>query len=186
MDQYTGRVKLRVRGFTRSLPMSLLNAREAVMGRFRSTLRLFNVTEQQWRVLRTLCAVESLEVLELAEATGLLAPSLSRIVSDLEERELISRKQVPHDLRRAEVSVTQRGRDLIEAMEPYSDAIYAEILEAFGKEKLEQLLGLLKDLTNELQQLPPVNLEADESSVERLRLGSPQRGRPRRSQLRAS
>src|SRR5690606_4694210 len=115
-----------------------------------------------------------------------ISPSLSRIVSDLEESELISRKQVPHDLRRAEVSVTRRGRDLIEAMEPYSDAIYAEILEAFGKEKLEQLLGLLKDLTNELQQLPPVQLETDESSVERLRLGSPQRGRPRRSQLQAS
>jgi len=183
MDHYFGgRVKLRVRGFTKSLPMSLLGAREAVMSRFRSTLRLFNVTEQQWRVLRTLSAVEALEVLELAEATGLLAPSLSRIVSDLEERELISRRQVPHDLRRAEVSITERGKELIGAMEPHAEAIYAEILAAFGKDKMEQLQTLLKELTNELQRHPPVQHEAEEIAMEHLKLsGSPQRGRPRRS-----
>src|SRR5690606_7123359 len=181
-DYFGGRVKLRVRGFTRSLPMSLLAARDAVMGRFRSTLRLFNVTEQQWRVLRTLGTVESLEVLELADATGLLAPSLSRIVSDLEERDLISRRQVPHDLRRAEVSITRRGQELIEAMEPHADAIYAEILSAFGKDKMDQLLGLLRELTNELNRLPPVVHEQQELSIEHLRLsGSPQRGRPRGS-----
>jgi len=183
MDEYFGgRVKLRMRGFTRSLPMSLLAARDAVMGRFRSTLRLFNVTEQQWRVLRTLSTVEALEVLELAEATGLLAPSLSRIVSDLEERDLISRRQVPHDLRRAEVSITRRGQELIDAMEPHADAIYAEITTAFGKEKMDQLLGLLRELTTELNKLPPVVHEAQELSIEHLRLsGSPQRGRPRGS-----
>lgn len=177
-----GRVKLRVRSYTKLLPMSLLSAREAVMGRFRSTLRLFNVTEQQWRVLRTLNTVDSLEVLELADATGLLAPSLSRIVSDLEDRGLILRKQVPHDLRRAEVSITRKGQELINAMEPYADAIYSEILTAFGKEKMDQLQVLLKDLMNEVQKLPPVHHEVEEIEVEHLKLsGSPQRGRPRRS-----
>lgn len=184
-DFFGGRVKLRVRGFTKSLPMSLLSARDAVMGRFRSTLRLFNVTEQQWRVLRTLNTVEALEVLELAEATGLLAPSLSRIISDLEERGLITRRQIPHDLRRAEVSITKRGRELIAAMEPYADAIYAEILSAFGRDKMEQLLALLRELTTELQKLPPVVYEGDDAVASHLRVtGTPQRGRPRSSATR--
>lgn len=182
MDQYTGRVKLRVRSFTRSLPMSLLGAREAVMGRFRSTLRLFNVTEQQWRVLRTLSSIDALEVLELAEATNLLAPSLSRIVSDLEERGLISRRSVPHDLRRAEVSITARGKELIDIMEPHSDAIYAEILKAFGRERMEQLQTLLKELAHELEQLPTAQPGFEEVTSDQLKLsGSPQRGRPRRA-----
>ncbi|MFT5000920.1 MAG: hypothetical protein ACI875_001925, partial [Planctomycetota bacterium] len=36
----------------KSLPIMLLRAREAVMRRFRPMLRLHDLSEQQWRVLR--------------------------------------------------------------------------------------------------------------------------------------
>src|SRR5215475_8660907 len=78
-----------MRGFSQSLPMALLRAREAVMRRFRPALRAHGVTEQQWRILRALAHSGPLEVTALAEATFLLAPSLSRIVPDLEARGLI-------------------------------------------------------------------------------------------------
>lgn len=151
------------------------------MGRFRPTLRFFNVTEQQWRVLRTLSSVDSLEVMELAEATNLLAPSLSRIVSDLEDRELISRKSVPHDLRRSEVSITPRGRRIIDLMEPHSDSIYTEILDAFGRDKMDQLQTLLKELSHEIQKLPPVQFDDLEALPDIVSAGNPQRGRPKRA-----
>ena len=44
--------------FEHSLPMMLLRAREAVMGRFRPMLREFDLTEQQWRIIRVLAEVE--------------------------------------------------------------------------------------------------------------------------------
>lgn len=69
--------RVRLREFSRSLPMALLRAREAVMRHFRPSLRAFDVTEQQWRVLRALSAIPEIEVTELANATFLLAPSLS-------------------------------------------------------------------------------------------------------------
>ncbi len=43
-----------MREFSRSLPMSLLRAREAVMRQFRPSLRNHGLTEQQWRILRAL------------------------------------------------------------------------------------------------------------------------------------
>ena len=43
-----------MREFSRSLPMSLLRAREAVMRQFRPSLREHGLTEQQWRILRAL------------------------------------------------------------------------------------------------------------------------------------
>ena len=43
-----------MRAFSRSLPMQLLRAREAVMQRFRPMLHQHGVTEQQWRVIRVL------------------------------------------------------------------------------------------------------------------------------------
>lgn len=69
----------RLRSFNRSLPMALLRAREAVMRQFRPSLQSYGITEQQWRVLRALTTADMIEVLELAKATYLLAPSLSRI-----------------------------------------------------------------------------------------------------------
>ena len=81
-----------MRPFTESLPMALLKAREAAMRVFRPLLAEHGLTEQQWRALRALAAAPAdLEVGVLAEHTFLLSPSLSRILSTLEGRELVSR-----------------------------------------------------------------------------------------------
>jgi len=50
-----------MREFSRSLPMSLLRAREAVMRQFRPALRRHDLTEQQWRILRALAAIDAIE-----------------------------------------------------------------------------------------------------------------------------
>src|SRR5580700_11860379 len=113
-----------MREFSRSLPMSLLRAREAVMRQFRPSLRRHDLTEQQWRILRALAAIDTIEVTELARTAFLLGPSLSRILRDLEARQLIERKAAKSDLRRAVVSITPNGLKLIEAVAPSSEAIY--------------------------------------------------------------
>src|SRR5690606_32140188 len=110
----TSGVAVRMREFSKSLPMSLLRAREAVMQRFRASLRMFNITEQQWRILRALSSVKETEVTVLANATFLLPPSLSRILKDLEERKLVLRRIDPDDLRRNLVSISPSGLALIE------------------------------------------------------------------------
>src|SRR5947207_3383562 len=89
-----------MRDFSQSLPMALLRAREAVMRQFRPILRQHGLTEQQWRILRALAAVDAIEVTELARVAFLLGPSLSRILRDLETRGLIQREVNARDLRR--------------------------------------------------------------------------------------
>jgi len=144
---------LPMRPFSESLPMALLRAREAVMCLFRPGLRRHGVTEQQWRILRALAHRGSLEVTELAEATFLLAPSLSRILPDLEKRELVSRRQVDTDLRRSIVSIEPKGLKLIAAHAPFSEEMYAEIAQRFGAERIEQLIGLLQELQQSLEEI---------------------------------
>src|SRR6201998_1263097 len=106
--------RLPMREFSRSLPMALLRAREAVMRQFRPSLRQHGLTEQQWRILRALAAIDAIEVTELARTAFLLGPSLSRILRDLEARRLIERKTAKSDLRRAMVSISERGLKLME------------------------------------------------------------------------
>ena len=149
----TPRVRVRLRHFSRSLPMMLLRAREAVMRHFRAKLRRHGLTEQQWRILRALSTGNRLEVTELARATFLLGPSLSRILKDLEARGLIERHADPTDLRRAHIAISPAGNELIIRISPESEAIYSVISERFGADRMADLQRLLEELETVMQGL---------------------------------
>jgi homoprotocatechuate degradation regulator HpaR len=154
-----------MREFSRSLPMSLLRAREAVMRQFRPSLRNHGLTEQQWRILRALTAVDAIEVTELARVAFLLGPSLSRILRDLEARHLIERRAAKADLRRGVVSISAKGLKLIEAVAPTSETIYAAITKIYGARKLAELQDMLSALEDSLSGLEVAgadDAEADE------------------------
>jgi homoprotocatechuate degradation regulator HpaR len=145
---------LAMRDFSASLPMALLQTREAAMQLFRPLLAEHDLTEQQWRVLRVLSATsESLEVGAIVDATFLLAPSLSRILKDLEARQLVRRALVATDQRRAEISLTTAGYDLVALVAPASEAIYNQIEEAFGDKALQRLLRQLADLRDKTNRI---------------------------------
>src|ERR1700722_1110327 len=155
-----------MRDFSRSLPMSLLRAREAVMRQFRPALRQHGLTEQQWRILRALASIDAIEVTELARVAFLLGPSLSRILRDLEARHLIERKVAKADLRRGVVSISAKGLKLIEAVAPSSEAIYAAMTKRYGARKLAELQDMLHALESSLADLPSDGEDAETSGSE--------------------
>ena len=134
------------RDTSRSLPLSLLRAREAVMVRFRPLLAGHDLTEQQWRVIRVLHEASPLDASEVAERACVLAPSLTRIIKSLEERGIIRRERDQGDARRALLSLNPGAVDLIRAVTPQSRAIYATIEARYGPEKIEQLIDMLNEL----------------------------------------
>jgi len=155
--------RLPMREFSRSLPMSLLRAREAVMRQFRPSLRRHDLTEQQWRILRALAAIDAIEVTELARTAFLLGPSLSRILRDLDARGLIERKAAKTDLRRGVVSISEKGLKLMEVVAPSSEAIYAGITKRYGAKKLAELQDMLSALEASLVGLEVVGKRKVES-----------------------
>jgi homoprotocatechuate degradation regulator HpaR len=141
------RTELGIRGFERSLPMALIRAREAVMRRFRPTLNAHGLTEQQWRVLRALAdADRPVSVGELADATLLLGPSLSRMLATLATRGLVTRSSDGDDGRRSEISITTTGRELVAVIGPSSELEYARIADHLGHAELAELYRLLARL----------------------------------------
>lgn len=134
----------------RSLPIALLRARESVMSRFRPMLTAHDVTEQQWRVMRTLGEAGPLEATELADRACVLAPSLTRIIKTLEDRKLITRERHGTDGRRVLLEIAPAGAALIRSVTPESRAIYAELEARFGKKRIETLLDQLEKLTEAL------------------------------------
>lgn len=132
-----------LRDFEHSLPMELLKARESAMARFRPMLRDHGLTEQQWRVIRALAAMDNIDAGELARRSFLLAPSLTRILQHLVSEKLVRRSSDANDQRRAVFSLTTAGQKLFSVVGPDSEALYAEIEREFGVEKLEMLYELL-------------------------------------------
>ena len=133
--------------FGRPLPMLLLQAREAVMKYFRPHLRAYDLTQQQWRILRVL-ALESggIEMQELAIRSAIQPPSLSRTVPRMVERKLLQRAVHPHDQRRIMVTLAPAGRRLFDQVAVGAADIYATIEQAYGPERMTALYALLDAL----------------------------------------
>jgi homoprotocatechuate degradation regulator HpaR len=139
-----------LRPFSRSLPMALMRAREAVMRHFRPKLQAANLTEQQWRTLRALGSGEETEATKLANATFLLAPSLTRILRDLEARGLLSRRPAPHDARVALIAISPEGAAMLRDLGANSERIYTAIEKRIGRERLDALMRELGAVEQEL------------------------------------
>ncbi|MFV3127095.1 homoprotocatechuate degradation operon regulator HpaR [Niveispirillum sp. KHB5.9] len=138
-----------MRPYTQSLPLALLRARESVMSRLRPVLRDHDVTEQQWRTLRTLAEVGEVEVTMLAGLICLLPSSLSRILRDLAGRGLIQRRTSEEDMRRGLVSILPAGLDLIRRVSPKAAGANLAIEMQFGAARLAALkveLGALCEI----------------------------------------
>ena len=130
----------------RSLPIALLRARESVMQNIRPMLNNIGLTEQKWRVLRSLNESGEVEQTAIARDACLLLPSLTRILKSLEEDGFVGRAQDQGDKRRTLVSITAKGRNLVQENLGMADKVNADLEQKLGREKLEQLLDLLDDL----------------------------------------
>lgn len=138
---------LPMRPLSESLPIMLLRAREATMRLFRPMLADYDLTEQQWRVLRALrAATEPLEVNELAEQSILWTPSLSRILAKLASDGLITRSSHHSDQRRSLIALSPEGAALVATIAPESERRYNAIETEYGSERLKHLLVELHDL----------------------------------------
>lgn len=137
-----------MRKFSESLPMLLLRAREATMENFRPILNENGVTEQQWRVIRALYELGESNAQDLAQASSILSPSLSRIISRLDAEGLVIRTISPEDQRETILKLSAKGQKLHDKIGGPVEDKYREIQQRMCPDKLAQLYGLLHELAD--------------------------------------
>ena len=140
-----------IRDDRHSLPIALLRAREAVMAHFRPHHRKGGITEPQWRVIRTLYFDRELDASRLAERSFLLAPSLSRILRDLEQGGYIRRRTSDDDSRQSLICLSPKATAMVNRVAPFLDGIHRDIARRFGADRYHALLALLHELDVALQ-----------------------------------
>ncbi|HLS17236.1 MAG TPA: homoprotocatechuate degradation operon regulator HpaR [Paenalcaligenes sp.] len=146
----------------RNLPQILLAAREALMKHFRPLIRAFDLTDQQWRVLRIVYEEQAIEPRILCEQCQIVSASMAGVLTRMEERDLIRRAPFPGDQRRALIKITPKGQDIAEQLSPLITEQYRRVEQALGKKQLQLFVDTVEDfvaaeqsVTIESVSLPP-------------------------------
>lgn len=113
--------------FDQSLPMILNRALDAVMPPYRELFAQFDLTEQQWRILRVLWTHEKVVSVDLASRTLLATASLVGIIDRLEKKGLVARVRSTTDRRAVYITATAKGRKLEATVGPRVEAIQSRI-----------------------------------------------------------
>ena len=130
----------------RNLPHLFLKAREELLCHFRPIITHFGLTEQQWRILRTLDEKNELEPREICELCHILSPSLTGVLSRMEAIGLVTRERMPGDQRRVIVRLTPKSEKLVAELGPLIVAQYKIIEQAIGPELIKQLYEIMDQL----------------------------------------
>ena len=131
---------------SRSLPISLIRAREGVMAPIREMLAQTGITEQQWRVLRVLAEHGAMDASSLADRASLLFPSLTRIATTMRKKGLLTQVRDEKDRRRQMIEITAEGQKIIDDNSARAAKIVVGFKAKLGAAQYEQLLDLLARL----------------------------------------
>lgn len=119
-------------------------------------LRRRSFTFQDWRVLAVLAAHEGANLTELAEATVIPQPSVSRLVANLARRGYVERQNGTRDSRIVHLFLTPVGKKVYDKMLPLAVDEYRAAMKGFSAKESEQLRGaLLRMMKNRKVKLLP-------------------------------
>jgi homoprotocatechuate degradation regulator HpaR len=133
--------------FEQSLAAIMLSAKESVIAPMRPKLREHDITEPQWRVMRVLNDRGATDATSLSDVSLLHAPSVTRILKDLEERKYVVREPDANDGRRTLVALTPDGREIVKLISRDVLRVMREYSERFGQQRLDRLTNELRALS---------------------------------------
>lgn len=111
----------------------------------------FNVTVDQWLVLRHLHENNNLNQKELADLVFKDTPTLTRIIDLLCAKGLVERKVQPHDRRCFQVCLTEAGRQKVEELQPQMKDVRLKAWEGLSEQDFNQFKRILDSIYVNLQ-----------------------------------
>jgi len=147
------KTKLRRRGKARpeapparSAYATLLSAADRVRTSFETVCASFDITAQQYNVLRILRGAEpeGLPTLTIAERMIERTPGITRMIDRLEAKGLVAREVRPHDRRFVHCRVTKKGLSLLERLDEPVEEFNRSAFRALSHAELKKLVALLE------------------------------------------
>ncbi len=124
----------------------LAAASEHASAQFHKTARDAGLRVPEWRVLACLHDYDGAMITRLARFALVEQSRLTRIIAQMEARELVLRKNDPRDGRRVRVYLTEAGRALVTKLVPEARAHEAKLLARLSNDDGVQLKTTLHAL----------------------------------------
>jgi len=114
----------------------------------------FDLTIDQWSILKILYHEDVLSHKELAEKSGKDQPTLTRIVDIIIKKQLVERIEHPQDRRSLHIRLTDAGQQKVEALSPAVKHIRMKAWENLSDEDFDNFTRILNTIYNNLNQMP--------------------------------
>ena len=137
-----------------ALPMILNQTLDQVMPPYRALFKRFDITEQQWRVLRVLWSKDRVNSAELAARALIPAPSLVGVIDRLETKKLVTRVRSTEDRRVVYVSASSTGRKLEKKVTPHVEALHSSIKGAVTASEWNAMVKTLNKIGDAMCEQP--------------------------------
>ncbi len=138
------------------MPYLLNRAATRVADSFTEEIRRFDLTITMWRTMAALHHNGAMRLGELAAATSIELSTLSRLITTMQARNLVTRTRCAEDARAVEVDLTPGGRRTTEEIIPIALGYERTSLDGFTEEEAAQLRGLLRRLFKNMEMLSGV------------------------------
>jgi len=126
--------------------VALLRTADKMKTYFETIIAPFDITGQQYNVLRILRGAEpdGLPTLTIAERMIERAPGITRMIDRLEAKGLVVRELRPNDRRCVHCRITEKGLNLLELLDnPVEEADHA-VFRGLEETEIKQLIALLE------------------------------------------
>jgi MarR family transcriptional regulator for hemolysin len=119
------------------------------VARFRSIvydhfMQPHGLTRAQWQVLGTLFRKDGLTQRQLCDRMDMGAVSMSGLIDRLEAQGWAERREDPEDRRVKRVWLTDRVRDIQDAMVKQANELNRMCLKGLSREQVDQMIGMLQ------------------------------------------
>jgi MarR family transcriptional regulator, organic hydroperoxide resistance regulator len=122
------------------------------------------VSMGQWFFLRVLWERDGLTQRELSQRVGMMEPTTVTAVSSMERRGFVSRVRNPHDRRKVNIFLTDRGRELRDVLLPCAAELEETALRGISDTDAERVMAVLLKVMDNIGQ--PANFMDDEEDVD--------------------
>ena len=132
--------------------VSLLRTADKVKNYFETLVTPFDITGQQYNVLRILRGSEpdGLPTLTIAERMIERAPGITRMIDRLEAKKLVMRESCQDDRRCVYCRITEKGLNLLELLDEPVDETNT-VFDVLSEAELKQFTALLEKIRKSLE-----------------------------------
>lgn len=131
------------------LPYLLARASHSVSSSFHASLKGWNLSVPEWRVLACLVETDGLPVGQLAEMVMMKQPSMTKVLDRMEADGLVRRRGAREDRRRVLIHITPTGRARVKPVLAAARAHQRERLAPFDEAERALILRALHLLIGE-------------------------------------